>query len=185
MLSSIRYETIPGAEAFDPSAYAPTFAASSFRPCRIHGPASLIRLVQGGRYSMLLTNPGEYWIDGAYFERFLAQSRAEIAAQGHDPEGPFPGLHARFQLRDTLAVSRDWSHLDSYIELHLPSGESLVALVGKAAGQPYYSDRQATDQARAEAAGIRLPGRGEQIVVDFKHSANRDAVRFVRGPFLF
>jgi hypothetical protein len=183
MSRSIRLEPIPASEAFDTTDYAPTFASSGFRACRLHGPASLVRLVHGERYSILASNA--YWIEAAVFQKFLAEARSEIARQGDAPPAHLVGLHMRFQLRDALAVSRDWSDLDHYIELHLPPGQALVALVGQAAGQPYYSVRQSADHARAEAANIRLPGGGEQIVIDFKHPSNRDAVRFVSGTIPF
>lgn len=184
MATTLRHDPLPPGEAATLLKHAATFIPGQASPVRLHGPLNLVRLIQRSRYSVMLDTPGDFWIEAALFHSFLAAARADLAAQNIGTRGPLVGLHARFQLRDALAVCADWSLLDHFIELRLPPGQSLVALMGQAAAQPYYSldTHRSDDHRRAEAAGIRLPGKATQVVIDFHHPDNRDAVRFVRGP---
>jgi len=167
------------------SAIRATFDSSGSSIQKIIGPGSLIRLVDGSRYNPNHISPAEYWMDEEVFRRALAAAHQDLKGQGHGARQDLLGLHARFQLRDGLAVSRDWSNLDRYIRLTLPAGASIYASVGRTRTQPYYSSSKPEDQARANAAGVSLPGLSQQIVINFQHEANKPARRFITGPHLF
>lgn len=185
MSLSLRHEFLSSDEGFSNESYLSTFVPGTCKPCRIHGPANLVRLVDGSRYSPFGPSPGDFWMEEIVFLNFMAAAAADLASQNRQPDPALTGLHARFQLRDGLAVSRDWSNLDQYIRLVLPAGDSLIALVGPAAGQGYYSSNRPEDRARAGAAGITLPGLTEQIIINFNYPDNEPVRRYVSGPFLF
>ncbi|MBN8459297.1 MAG: hypothetical protein J0M04_15815 [Verrucomicrobia bacterium] len=175
----------PVAPDLVPSAgrFAATFLGG-FQTVRLHGPCKLIRLVENPRFRQ--DRPGDYWMEAdTFFQARLAAAR-DLAAQNVE-EGKRPalaGLIVRFILRDQLAVCRDWSGLDSFIALDLPPGMSLLALIGNAKMQPYYSTSD-PGHAGAEAAGVRLPGLGVQIVIDFQLPENRPAAAMVSQPMPF
>jgi hypothetical protein len=185
MSLSLRHDFLASDESFSSASYLSTFVAGDCRPCRIHGQGTLIRLVDSSRYNPFAPSPGDYWTEAAVFQRFMLDAAADLAAQNRAPNAALTGLYARFQLRDGLAVSRDWSNLDAYIVLELSPGQSVVALVGPARGQGYYSVKQPVERGKAEAAGITLPGLTDQIVINFEFEENRKVLSHVRGPFVF
>ena len=185
MLLSIRHEILSPDEVFSDSAYRSTFVSGLCQPCRLHGPGTLVRLVDSSRYSVMNSSAGDYWREECVFRGFLQQARADLMSQGVTASPHLVGLHARFQLRDGFAVSRDWSNIDHFIQMDLPAGTSVVALVGPATSQTYYSSKQPVDQARAAAAGISLPGSLNQIIINFDFPANEPAKSLIRGPYPF
>ncbi len=186
MSFSIPHEVVQPGEAFPADPYVPTFANGRCTPCRLLGPASLVRLVDSSRY-FSASPPGDFWMEESLFRMFIANAHSDLLSQNKGLPPHLVGLHARFQLRDALAVSRDWSNLDCFISLTLPPGASVIALVGEARGQSYYSaefhDQAA--RAKAEEIGVTLPGGRVQVVIDFQFHANQTARNWVRGPFPF
>ena len=184
MLPGIHHEILPPQVASSSARYQETFLGGQSTTVKIHGSCQLVRLV--GKNSIFQTTPGDFWMEGNLFRQAFYQASMELRQQGFEGEkqGSYAGMMARFLLRDLLGVSRDWSNLDMFVTLNLPPGSSIIALVGKARMQPYYSP---TDPAHAgaEAADIRLPGLGTQIVIDFKQPENQHAARLVSPPMVF
>jgi hypothetical protein len=114
MSLSLRHDFLASDESFSSASYLSTFVAGDCRPCRIHGQGTLIRLVDSSRYNPFAPSPGDYWTEASVFQRFMLDAAADLAAQNRAPNAALTGLYARFQLRDGLAVSRDWSNLDAY-----------------------------------------------------------------------
>lgn len=183
MLTGIRIEPVTATLIPSAARFAGTFLGT-YQTVRLHGPCRLIRLVQGARFRH--ENPGDYWMEANLFQQARLAAARDLSQQQLDPtkRPGYAGMIVRFLLRDQLAVSRDWSDLDSFVALSLPPGSSVLALLGQAQMQPYYSPQDPA-HAGAEAAGIRLPGLGTQIVIDFQLPDNRHAASLVSPPMGF
>lgn len=183
MLNGIRIQAIDPAQVPSSTRYAGTFLGD-FKTVRLFGPCNLIRLVAGHRFQQ--DRPGDYWMEANLFQQARLAAARDLSQQQIDPakRPAYAGMIVRFLLRDQLAVSRDWSDLDMFVTLNLPPGASVLALIGQAKMQPYYSPQDPA-HAGAEAAGIRLPGLGTQIVIDFQLPDNRHAASLVSPPMGF
>ena len=184
MLHGIQHEILGPPAAGNATRHANTFLGGNFQTVRIQGPCNLVRLV--GPSSIYQTQPGDFWLEANLFSQAFYQASVELRQQGFSGEkqGSYAGMMARFLLRDMLGVSHDWSNLDMFVSLNLPPGASLIALIGQARMQPYYSPNDPA-HAGAETANIRLPGLGTQIVIDFLLPDNRYAARLVSAPMVF
>lgn len=184
MLTGIHHEILDPSAAASASRHAGTFLGGRYQTVRIHGACNLVRLV--GPNSVFQSQPGDFWMAGNIFRQAFFDASMELRQQGYSGEkqGAYSGMMARFLLRDMLGVSHDWSNLDMYVSLDIPQGKSLIALVGQARMQPYYSPNDPS-HAGAEAANIRLPGLGVQIVVDFRNPENQYAAKLVSAPMVF
>ena len=162
---------------------------------KLTGPGRLIRLVQFGKTTRTgeILQPsrfaGDCWFEERLFQRLRASALAELATQNgtqsgtaqYTPRKDLMGLHMKFNLRDSLAVSRDWNDFDAYVSFSFGPNEAVVALVGKIKGQSYYSVNN-PGHAGAESAGISLPGGEDQYVIDFSFPANRRLANRINGP---
>lgn len=184
MFTGIRHEILDPSAAAAASRHAGTFLGGRFQAVRLHGACNLVRLV--GRNSIFQSLPGDFWMEGNLFRQAFFDASMELRQQGYSGEkhGAYSGMMARFLLRDMLGVSHDWSNLDMFVSLDIPPGKSLIALVGQARMQPYYSPNDPA-HAGAEAADVRLPGLGTQIVIDFKQKENQYAANLVSAPMVF
>lgn len=183
MLNGIRIEAIDPAQVPSAPRFAGTFLGA-FRTVRLFGPCHLIRLVAGHRFQQ--ERPGDYWMEANLFQQARQAAARDLGRQQIEPgkRPGYAGMIVRFLLRDQLAVSRDWSDLDMFVTLNLPQGSSVLALIGQAKMQPYYSPQDPAHDG-AEAVGIRLPGLGTQIVIDFQLPENRQAASLVSPPMGF
>jgi hypothetical protein len=188
----IHLNYIAQAEAWTPSEKElGSFGVGVYQPCRILGPARLVRLLshaaQAAEGQMYEANreDGPYWFEEADFLKIKAAAAAELKAQGRlsDPRARFKflvGMYMRHELRNVLAVSRDWTpSFDYYLVLAIPAGASVIALEGTIGDQPVYSN-DFTDQ--PTAAGMRLIGGLRQYVIRFDFPANQQAVKWFEGP---
>jgi hypothetical protein len=168
--------------------------ASAPEYCRIAGPGRLVRLLQMERFNRegaLVRESalaGQFWFDEMTFISMRMGARAEIAAQARSGKNAFinsqetlAALHAKFSLREDLAISKDWTtEFDAYAVLPLDQRDSLVALVGRVMSQPYYQRAPAGTLSPAE-----LPGMQKQYVIDFTFPANRAFAARIQGPHPF
>lgn len=178
----MRCDKLPWKSGFTPTAQ----ALKSFegRPSfyRIHGPAEFCRLVhldgerKAGAPLQRARSADHYWFHQSLMDELRVAARSDLKAARTSTTSPHKSLVAlylRFCLRGVLAVSKNWNeNFDAYVKLALARGESLVALVGKVKGQPYY-DETHPDHERVEKAGITLEGREWQYVIDFQFPANQ------------
>ena len=161
-----------------------SFHNQVFHTESLQRPLSLVRLVERQRHLATQSRNSEtYWMLKQDFQKLQQEARRELGKQGI-ANPALTGLYMRFEARDDLAVCRDWSHLDSYLIWDIPPQSGVLAYIGQAARQPYYSKKAKTHQ-RAEAAGVSLPGLGTQLVIDFNLKENFSHKSLIRGPFLF
>lgn len=183
MITGIRTEPVPASQIPSAANFANTFLGN-YQTVRLLGPFRLIRLVQCHRHSQ--EKPGDYWMETNLFQQARLTAARDLASGNIEPakRPGYAGMIVRYLLRDQLAICRDWSDLDAFVSLDLPAGSSVLALLGQAQMQPYYSPRDPAHPG-AEAGGIRLPGLGTQIVIDFKNPENQYAARLVSSPMVF
>ncbi len=129
---------------------------------------------------------GSFWFAEQDFFRLKGQAAADLRGQGgSDQLRKRLGMYLRLQLRDFLAVRRDWTpSFDGYVVLSLPAGASVIALVGRVNEQPVYSS-DFPGEASARQAGIILPGGLTQYVIRFGFEPNRHARKCIIPPFEF
>lgn len=188
----VQLESIASSEAWQPDADTVSSFSGPYRACRLKGPATLVRLVTtGGRAPegqkfKANRRDGSFWFAERDFQRLKAQAHADLRGQGNSKQlHDRLGMYLRHQFRDLLAVRRDWTpSFDGYVRLSLTAGESLVALVGAANGQPVYSPNF-SGESSARLAGIALAGGLTQFVIDFGFPANRGHASRIVGPFTF
>lgn len=185
-------ESIKLTEAWVPDSDTVQSFAHGYRACRLRGPARLVRLLShaGRAPEGQIYGPnrleGSYWFEERDLERLRRLAHADLKATSGPGEKSGPsyrlGMSLRIQLRDLLAIRRDWTpSFDYRVILALPTGAALVALVGQIRGQPVYSEH--VDGADGAAkAGITLPGGLVQYVIDFEFPANRSGLRFIGNP---
>ena len=190
----IKLETIPSSQAWQPNADTVYSFAGGHRTCRVHGAARLVRLLSHagqapeGQFYGANRDDGEFWFAEADFLRIKAAAEADLRQQGGwDPARARDriSMYLRHQLRDLLAVRRDWTpSFDYYALLNVPGGESLVALVGKVRKQPVYSPDFPGEEL-ARKAGLELPGGLTQYVINFTFPANQAMRPRIRSPISF
>lgn len=181
-------ENISPAEAWTPDPDTVLSFCGGYQACRLHGPARLVRLLahagqapEGQFYGANRTD-GAFWLAETDYERLRQAALADLAGQADGGRsGTRLGLYLRLQLRDLLAIRRDWTPSFDYLApLQLPRGASVVALVGRIRRQPVYSPGFAGAEGAARA-GIDLPGGLTQYVINFQFPANQGAVEHI-GP---
>lgn len=169
--------------------------AGAAKFCRISGLGGLARFVQDAKVTRegealkASDIPGWNWFDERVFTMMRERAKAELRAQSRSlkpgvPLRAYVGLYMRLCLRQDLAVSKDWNEFDRYLVLSLRPQDSIVALVGRIAPQPAYSDKYA-GRLPAGLKMIQLPGGDQQFIVDFNCSLNHSARPRVLGPFPF
>lgn len=198
----ISLTTLPDSAGWERSADEVSSFRGPSRFAELGGPARLVRLLSsvtgggGARRSpegeSVMANrvDGKFWLAAEDFERMRARARAEIAAQARGggfraSREQLASLHLRMQLREGLAVSRDWAFGDfgKYVVLSVPAGARLVVLVGTVEAQPVYSgDRP--DLAEV-ARGMKLAGGLTQYVIRFDFPANAAAHGWLGAPVTF
>ncbi|MFO1501430.1 MAG: hypothetical protein U1G07_24085 [Verrucomicrobiota bacterium] len=167
-----------------------------FRAAKVNGPARLMRLLshtgqapEGQRYSANALE-GSYWFAEEDFRRIQRAAARDLAQQrspldSGEKVAARLGIYMRHQLRQFLAVRRDWTpSFDYYAILSIPPGRSLAALVGKVRAQPVYSP-EFDGEARARQAGLRLEGGLTQYVIQFGFPENRPARDWIQRPQAF
>jgi hypothetical protein len=189
----VKLHYLKQSEAWQPDADTISSFDGGYDPCRLHGPVRLVRLVTSGGIApegqtYRANNPqGSFWLAERDFLRLRNLAEADLRQQQgsgnfRNTFSDLVGLYMRHQLRDLLAVRRDWTpSFDGYMVLSIPRSCSAVALVGRVRQQPVYSptfDGHAT----AQKAGIRLAGGLTQYVIDFQFPANRQLTTLVTGP---
>ena len=190
-----RIEYLPGPVPFQVSADAARSFATIPRLARITAPGALVRFIthsdpaprgpagERSRYA------GRFWFDANLLELVRRQALNELTQQRLAPSGPTTntlrdliGLYTRLYLRESLAICKNWKeNFDATVTLELLPKQSLIALVGPIADQPYYSP-DSPDYERAAAAKIRLQGGVTQYYIDFNHPANLPLAAKIIGP---
>jgi hypothetical protein len=164
----------------------------------LSGPGTLVRLVQFGKTTYdgleLRSNrvSGEFWFEEELLLSLMRQARSELTQQQAAAKQPFStpmpvliGNYVRHCLRADLAISKDWTNdFDAFVRLRLMPADRLVALVGRVARQPAYSDKHPQHEAIV-ANNVFLEGRATQYVIDFNFPANCPFVGCILGPFRF
>jgi hypothetical protein len=187
----IRTKDLRESDAWKPSVdERNSFDAGQYQPCELKGPARLVRLLahggkapEGQSYNASRTD-GPYWFAEADFLRMREEAKSQLSADLRSGETKETldsriSWQMRFQLRDVLAVRRDWSpSFDYFIVLSIPEGKGVVALKGSVAGQPVYTNNF-KGAARAKRGGIRLKGGLLQYVIHFDHPANAAAKAWI------
>jgi hypothetical protein len=161
-----------------------------YRPCKILGPARLMRLLshagqapEGQMYKPNLEE-GSFWFDEHDYFRIRSEAEADLRAQAGREDRPEKlksrvGVYLRHQFRNLLAVRRDWTpSFDYYIMLVAPANNSVVALEGSVGEQPVYSN-DFPGAAAAKKARIRLAGGPKQYVIDFRFPPNSKAIGWI------
>jgi hypothetical protein len=190
----IRTEQIPRSAAWTPAAdTVNSFANGIYQPCKILGPARLVRLLshvgqapEGQMYKENLEE-GSFWFDEQIYFRIRSEAEADLRSQmGRDDRQEKLksrlGMYLRHQFRNLLAVRRNWTpSFDFYIVLDIPANNTVVALAGSVGEQPVYSNDFA-GAAGAKKAKIRLEGGLKQYVIDFRFGPNAKAVGWIVKP---
>lgn len=131
---------------------------------------------------------GSFWFAEHDFLRIRSQAVADLRSQGGAGDWRRRlklrvGMYMRHQLRDLLAVRRDWTpSFDYYEVLEVPAKESVVALEGFVGDQPVYSDGFPGAES---AKSIRLAGGLRQYVIRFDFPANQKAFAWSGSPRSF
>jgi hypothetical protein len=187
----IRIEQIPRFAAWTPTPDTVTsFTNGIYQPCKILGPARLVRLLshggqapEGQMYHQNLET-GSFWFDEQDYFTIKSEAEADLKAQAgrdghHDRIKARMGMYLRHQFRNLLAVRRNWTpSFDFYIVLSIPANNALVALKGSVSEQPVY-DNAFPGAAAAKKAKIKLQGGLKQYVIDFSFEPNVSAVRWI------
>lgn len=187
-----RIEHLSRSEAWQPDADTVTsFQHAAFTACRVLGPARLVRLLchagvapEGQTYGANRQD-GSFWFTEDQFHQLRAAAIADLRSQGGGSERDRLRAYLRLQLRDVLAVRRDWTpSFDYFAVLAIPDGKAAVALMGKIAGQPVYDPSTYAGQ-QSSRQGVFLAGGLTQYVIDFRFKANSGLERCIQGPFGF
>ena len=181
-----------------------TFRSGQYSTIKLKPGIKLIRLIDH-KLSHKLGNH-EFWFLEHDFQKLKKLAEADLKTQQAAPNKAVAQnrleVYLKFQLRDYLAISRQWSDLDGIVRITTPHNP-LIALVGPAKKQPYfYSDfnhkgykeseervsranksgiglpsgkHAKTASQVAESAGISLPGGITQFIIDFNNPANKKA----------
>src|SRR6266705_1788910 len=129
----IRVEQIPRSAAWTPSPdQVNSFTNGVCRPCRIIGPACVVRLLshagqapEGQMYKANL-DEGSFWFDEQDYFKIRTAAEADLRGQAGRDDAKEKlksrlGMYLRHQFRDLLAVRRDWTpSFDYYIVLDVP-----------------------------------------------------------------
>ena len=164
----------------------------------LSGPGTLVRLVQFKKTTcdgLRLGNSrhdGQFWFEEELLTRVRNQARSDLSRQRAGAKAPFTtpfgalvSNYMRHVLRDSLAVSKDWTNdFDGYVRVRLLTEDHLVALVGPVKRQPAFSKEHPQHQA-VVANNIWLEGQATQFAIDFRFPANRLYVQRIHGPFEF
>ena len=155
---------------------------------RVPGPARLVRLLSHagqapeGQFYAPNREDGSYWFEEAALWKLKTDAQADLRAQGKCNSSAL-AAYLRLQLRDVLAIRRDWTpSFDYYALLEIPAKASLIALIGRIKKQGVYS-RNIPGSSSAGTRGIFLPGGLTQYVINFAHPPNARARDWIESPF--
>lgn len=188
-----KLDFLQATEAWRPDTGTVSSFYGQFRACRIHGFARLVRLVTFGGQApegqLFGSNrsDGSFWFAEEDFLRLKSQAEADLRMQGSSSRQIRHrlGVYLRHQFRYLLAIRRDWTPcFDRYVILSVPTGESVIALVGQIHTQPVYSP-EFPGEASARSAGLRLVGGLMQYVIKFDFPANKKARVWIQPPKQF
>lgn len=196
----IRTEAIPATLAWVPDAETASSFEGPCRPARVLGPARLVRLTTLGGVapegqSYRANNPaGDFWFPESSFLALRRMAEADLRRQA-GPRGLTPGvlrertrMYLRHELRARLAVRRNWTpSFDQYALMTVPTGGSVIALIGKVRRQPVYSPEFVGEAAarELERTGLHLPGGLTQYVIRLDFKANASARDWIRAGLPF
>lgn len=158
---------------------------------RVRGPMEFYRLVQfqqklpTGETLARSRSDGLYWFERDVLEKVRSQAREELKHIRAESPAHMAGLraiHARFRLRDQMAISKNWNRFDAYVRLWLGDGDKIVALVGKTKGQQYYDASHPDYERIKNVPDIMLPGQGLQVLINFSFGENKKLRHQIHGP---
>jgi hypothetical protein len=168
------------------------------QPARLKGPGAIVRFVNSNAppppppAGSVSRYAGEFWFDANLLQLVRCQAYDELTKQRREARQPMAntlasmiGLYLRLYLRPNLAVRKDWKeNFEAYVSLELQPSDSLYALVGPIAEQPYYSPADPR-HVQAAASGIALSGGVTQYYVNFNHRPNLPLAERITGPVYF
>ena len=186
----IRFSPLPLIAAWQPDADTIRSFDGSYQAGQLHGSARLVRLLSHagqapeGQFYTSNRDDGSYWFEEAAMQKLKADALTDLRAQGKANPSAL-AAYLRLQLRDVLAIRRDWTpSFDYYALLQIPAKASLIALIGKIKKQGVYS-RNVPGSSSAGRQGIFLPGGLTQYVINFGHPANTPAKDWIQSPIRF
>ena len=192
----MRLDPLPPTTIFDgrASVYQTFHGTPTFY--RLHGPVSLVRLVQFAKVTRegvaldASRTEGEFWFEQEVFSQLRRHAEADLRRQAARDRKTYStdlsrlvAVYMMHTLRSDLAISKDWTtDFDAYVTLHLGASDSVTTLVGRVKAQPYYSK---SSPMHAATRDLELLGLKRQYVINFRSPDNKPLVSRIVGPTLF